>query len=559
MLATLFLACWCIVQGEINVAVTSDGDTVTGAAGEIEITADELQILHDAVSSSQTDIVRLLLEPCAVSGASLDLIGHRGLNALHLCALENDDTTIATLLLGCGASPVARTADDHQASFLHIAVSRMSGEGSTAFLVAVLDTITSMLPESEVEAVLDGVNYDGHTPLAVASWSEAHAGRVVQLLLDAGASIDVRNPITGDSALHYASRHGNMHALRVLLENGADPLAVDHLGVQAAQMARWHNHSEIAVELKEKPRRGGEEGAFGHDDSAADAAEANAASPLACDRPPNQTPFLGTPGAITSTFQRARASFPELEPTVLSETPWVMSFDRFLSEQESDALADVCGHHFQRSVHDAANGALAAVRSSAQCWFQPRAGCSKNSRCRVDPILERVLERIAEVTGSPRQNIGSAQVLQYGEGDYYATHHDQTHFVEPALPEGARVLTFFIYLSDVEAGGETRFPDLDLSITPRRGRALLWPSVMDLEPNTTDLHTFHEARPVVTGVKHAANVWVHQFDFQTPRTRRRCAMSSYAENSTDPRWEACVHRPHTAPPGRCQRDGGGDH
>lgn len=44
---------------------------------------------------------------------------------------------------------------------------------------------------------------------------------------------------------------------------------------------------------------------------------------------------------------------------------------------------------------------------------------------------------------------------------------------------GPRILTFFLYLSDVEEGGETVFPSLNISVSPKRGRALLWPSTMD--------------------------------------------------------------------------------
>jgi hypothetical protein len=55
-------------------------------------------------------------------------------------------------------------------------------------------------------------------------------------------------------------------------------------------------------------------------------------------------------------------------------------------------------------------------------------------------LLQRVLDRILAVTGAPLANIGGMQVVRYREGEYYATHHDQIHFLDPPLPEGARVL-----------------------------------------------------------------------------------------------------------------------
>ena len=79
-----------------------------------------------------------------------------------------------------------------------------------------------------------------------------------------------------------------------------------------------------------------------------------------------------------------------------------------------------------------------------------------------------------------------------------------------------RILTFFLYLSDVEEGGETSFPLLGLSVKPKMGRALLWPSVLDEDPGAIDPRTSHEARPVIRGRKYAANSWIHSHDYVKP-------------------------------------------
>jgi hypothetical protein len=51
-------------------------------------------------------------------------------------------------------------------------------------------------------------------------------------------------------------------------------------------------------------------------------------------------------------------------------------------------------------------------------------------------------------------------------------------------------------LNDVEEGGETRFNQLNLDVKPRRGRAILWPSVLNEDPNVKDFRTEHEALAV---------------------------------------------------------------
>lgn len=84
---------------------------------------------------------------------------------------------------------------------------------------------------------------------------------------------------------------------------------------------------------------------------------------------------------------------------------------------------------------------------------------------------------------------------------------------------GPRILTFFLYLSDVEGGGGTRFPQLDITVEPKRGRALIWPSVYNSDPFKKDARMMHEALEVTAGTKFAANGWFHMYDYETPQKK----------------------------------------
>ena len=87
------------------------------------------------------------------------------------------------------------------------------------------------------------------------------------------------------------------------------------------------------------------------------------------------------------------------------------------------------------------------------------------------------------------------------------------HRRQKLLSCGPRILTFFLYLSDVEEGGETVFPTLDIKVKPKRGRALIWPSVKSDSPEEQDPRTVHAAAAVLKGKKYAANAWIHLYDF----------------------------------------------
>ena len=82
------------------------------------------------------------------------------------------------------------------------------------------------------------------------------------------------------------------------------------------------------------------------------------------------------------------------------------------------------------------------------------------------------------------------------------------------MPCGVRILTLFIYLNDVEEGGGTHFPLLGITVEPKMGNALLWPSVLDQSPESKDGRTDHEALPVLKGLKYGANAWIHSRNFK---------------------------------------------
>ena len=125
------------------------------------------------------------------------------------------------------------------------------------------------------------------------------------------------------------------------------------------------------------------------------------------------------------------------------------------------------------------------------------------------------MERIGKVTNTNLNNTEHLQILKYVPGEFYRKHHDYVQGHQDRNC-GPRVLTFFLYLSDVEEGGATGFPDLKpgLKVLPKKGKALLCPSVLDSDPHSIDKRTMHEAEDVVKGIKYAANSWIHLKDFR---------------------------------------------
>uniref|UniRef100_A0A7S1FVK5 Fe2OG dioxygenase domain-containing protein n=1 Tax=Corethron hystrix TaxID=216773 RepID=A0A7S1FVK5_9STRA len=197
------------------------------------------------------------------------------------------------------------------------------------------------------------------------------------------------------------------------------------------------------------------------------------------------------------------------------ELPWIVTLDDFLTEEECDALvAQGYEMGYERSSE------VSNESSDDPDDFEINEGrTSTNSWCREpcygDPVVQAVHKKMEEVTGVPQTNYDYLQLLRYEEGQFYGQHHDFLRY-QGKNPSGPRILTFFLYLSDVQEGGGTYFSELDVEVKPKKGRALLWPSVADGEWDEPHWWTDHEALPVVKGMKYAANAWIHLYDYKTP-------------------------------------------
>mmetsp|Transcript_14262 Transcript_14262/g.30238 ORF Transcript_14262/g.30238 Transcript_14262/m.30238 type:complete len:579 (-) Transcript_14262:193-1929(-) len=194
--------------------------------------------------------------------------------------------------------------------------------------------------------------------------------------------------------------------------------------------------------------------------------------------------------------------------------PWIVLLENFVTEEEADRLVAIgMKQGYERSTDvgkekpDGSHESMVSdSRTSHNTW------CQEES-CYKDPLVAPVIERIANVTKTEEKNSEYLQLLQYEPGQYYKQHHDyiEHHY---DMPCGVRILTLFIYLNDVEEGGGTHFPLYDVTVQPKKGNAVLWPSVVDHDPERKDHRTDHEALPVIKGVKYGANAWIHSRDFK---------------------------------------------
>ncbi|MDU8946650.1 ankyrin repeat domain-containing protein [Ovoidimarina sediminis] len=138
-------------------------------------------------------------------------------------------TRLPILLALCVASPINPVI----AGPLHDAV-------RTGNKAAVLEAVAASQDVNETDFFLGA-------PLHVAVVEERP--EMVRILLEAGAEIDAPSELEARTALHLAADVGDEEMVLLLLQEGADPHAVDRSGKQAIHLATISGHSEVVANL----------------------------------------------------------------------------------------------------------------------------------------------------------------------------------------------------------------------------------------------------------------------------------------------------------------------
>jgi prolyl 4-hydroxylase len=138
---------------------------------------------------------------------------------------------------------------------------------------------------------------------------------------------------------------------------------------------------------------------------------------------------------------------------------------------------------------------------------------SKTSHFIDSPLIKKVNVKIERTLGIHQDHGEFLQGQLYDMGNEFKAHTD---FFQPDTTEyethcnhvGNRTWTFMIYLNTVTSGGNTYFPNIDLSISPVRGKAIVWNNLnFDGTPNYDTLHC---GEPVLSGSKYVITKWFRE-------------------------------------------------
>jgi len=125
------------------------------------------------------------------------------------------------------------------------------------------------------------------------------------------------------------------------------------------------------------------------------------------------------------------------------------------------------------------------------------------------PVYEQIDNILSKFINISLNYAEPTQVQRYLEGnkfdehtDWFNPHHEEWIYT---ANKGQRTWTLTVYLNDVEEGGETEFPKLDIKIQPKLGRLVAWNNLLPTGKGNDD--TLHKGCQVKRGEKFIITKW----------------------------------------------------
>lgn len=212
---------------------------------------------------------------------------------------------------------------------------------------------------------------------------------------------------------------------------------------------------------------------------------------------------------IGNTMEKERTIFDHVGSTIKTddreirilakyEEPLVVVLGNVLSDEECDELIELSRDRLQRSKIGE-DRSVNQIRTSSGVF------------CEASETVAKIEKRITHIMNIPIEHGDGLQVLLYTPGQEYKPHYD--YFTETSRASGNnRISTLVMYLNDVEEGGETTFPNLNLSVFPNKGMAVYFEYFYS-NHELNEL-TLHAGAPVSKGEKWVATMWMRRQVFR---------------------------------------------
>ncbi|XP_067617139.1 prolyl 4-hydroxylase subunit alpha-1-like isoform X2 [Eurosta solidaginis] len=193
-----------------------------------------------------------------------------------------------------------------------------------------------------------------------------------------------------------------------------------------------------------------------------------------------------------------------LKMEIISLDPYIVVYHDVMSDEEITTLQNMSRPILRRATvynEEMQKSKVVPGRTSKFAWFYDH----------HNNITKSINKRIIDMTGFNLTGSEMLQVMNYGLGGHYATHYDFFNVSmssDIVAMQGDRKATVLFYMSDVDQGGATVFPNIKKAIFPKKGTAVMWYNLNNRYEG--DYKTLHSGCPVLVGSKWVTNKWIRE-------------------------------------------------
>ncbi|XP_052856488.1 prolyl 4-hydroxylase subunit alpha-3 isoform X3 [Drosophila gunungcola] len=201
------------------------------------------------------------------------------------------------------------------------------------------------------------------------------------------------------------------------------------------------------------------------------------------------------PSRLLCRYNTSTTAFTRIAPLKMEELstdPYMVVFHDVIYDSEIDLIMN--SSEFSLSLIDV--GQKSEVRSSKDSFI-------------LTTLDESLTERVADMTGLNMDMSEAITLINYGIGGHYMLHHDYLNFPQKVrMEKGERIATVLFYLGDVDSGGDTIFPLININVTPKKGSAVFWYNLHN--SGAVNEKSLHSACPVISGSKYVLTKWINE-------------------------------------------------
>ena len=200
---------------------------------------------------------------------------------------------------------------------------------------------------------------------------------------------------------------------------------------------------------------------------------------------------------------------------ILHKNPNIILIKDFLSFDECDHIIKVGDPLVKKSE---VCGKMGSRPDKSRTSWTAHIGKKLITKDYQDKVLLNIYDKAARFCNQNVKNIEPVQLVRYKPGQYFKSHYD---YLDTRLPlyknnvekNGQRLVTFFVYLNNVEdgVGGATYFKKINKTFKASKGQAIFWYNMID---GKVDTQTLHSGTEIKKGTKYGMNIWVRNKEYK---------------------------------------------